>query len=210
MKINALLFALILPASVGMAAPQVGTVAIYSDGQAEKLLEIGDGWTLWEDQRKRRYKKSSLPILPFLSYQRFPDQSNGYTQQLTYGRPQSLIPFGESVAVRFNLRRSAGTSGSTRHWTCEYSGKDRFKLSKRKYKTYDYRCVRAIYKKGTYFRLRETVDIKYSPTLDLVVDRKRTDRYGNVQRVKLHRMLSPQKATSKRISRTVYGLRKSK
>ena len=209
--IKALVLTMMLPATMTMAAPKIGTVAIYSDGQVEKLMDSGEGWTLWEDQRKRRYKKSNLPFMPLLSYQKFPDRSQGFSHELVFGAPYKLMPFGDLDSLRFDLVRNSNTSSNKKHWSCEFTGKGRFRLeNKKRYKTQNYRCIRVVYIKDTFAAPRETIDLKYSPTLGLVVDKTRTDRVGEKKRTKLVRLLKPKKATAKRISRTVYKLRKAK
>lgn len=208
--IKALSLLLVLPVAVAQAEQKVGTVAIYTDGQVEKLVEIGDGWTLWEDQRKRLYKKSNLPFIPLLGYQKFPDRSQGYTQSVMYGAPEKLKPYGELDSVKFDLFKQSNNSSTKRFWQCSYEGKGRFKLDKKKYKTYNYRCDRITYQKFVYPKLRQFVELKYSPTLQLVVDEKWWDKNEGEERIKLHSLISPEKATAKRISRVVYKLRTSK
>jgi hypothetical protein len=212
MKALVFMFVTIAFASSAQAGQPIGTVAIYSDGQVEKLIEVGKEWTLWEDQRKRRYKKSYLPFLPPLAYQKFPDRTQGYTHGLMFGAPKTLQPYGSNRSVKFDLLRTNTASASTskRYWSCAYTGRGGFSLGKKKFKTQNYSCFRVIYKKEIYPERREVVDLKYSPTLNLVVDRSWSDTRGDSERVKLSRLLSPEKATAKRISRTVYKLRTSK
>lgn len=208
---KAFLLCMLLITTVANAEYPVGSVAIYSDGRAEKLLQIGDGWTQWEDERKRRYTKSNLPFMPLLKYQKFPDRSVGYTQSIMSGDPQLLMPFGHLAAIQFDVSRHSSSSGrTTRSWRCKYAGVGSFTLDKKKLATEKYSCARSTYTKGAYENLKETLELKFSTKLGMVVDRRRTDAIGNYTRVKLIRLLRPDKVTAKRIARTVYKIRNPK
>ncbi|GAA0788465.1 hypothetical protein [Marinobacterium sediminicola] len=43
------------------AETALGTVAIYSDGDVEKLVAYDNGYPVWEDVRKRRFTHASTP-----------------------------------------------------------------------------------------------------------------------------------------------------
>lgn len=206
-----LLLCMLLTATLVNAENLVGTVAIYSDGRAEKLIQIGDGWTQWEDERKRRYTKSNLPFIPLLRYQKFPDRDIGYTQSVTLGSPQLLRPFGHLDTALFDVARTSASLGrTTRSWRCKYNGVGSFTLGNKKLVTEKYKCTRSTYSKGAYEALKETLELKFSEKLGMVVDRRTTDAKGNYERVKLIRVLKPEKVTAKRIARTVYKLRNQK
>lgn len=193
------------------ASNNVGTVAVYSDGKVEKLVQKGTGWEVWEDQRKRLYKRSIHPVVPVLSYQKYPDRTQGYTQTVKFGSPETLIPFGKGDAAQFEMNRHSSQSGnSIRHWRCTYRGEGRFKLKRKKYKTNKYNCARSVFWKEVIAKVRETHDIEYAPELGLVVERKVIGRSGKTKRVELEALLTPERATAKRISRIVYKLRKQK
>jgi len=187
-----------------------GSVAIYSDGSVEKLVRIEDGWRLWESERKRLYSRSDLPVVPVLHYQKFPDRSQGYRQRVINGQPQLLLPFGAEESMGFDVQRISSSTGNTvRRWDCKYVGKGSFTLRKTKLKTEKYECSRFAVKATKTDELKETVRLKYSPKLGLVVDRRSTSAKGKKERVKLVRVLKPGKVTAKRIARTVYKLRAS-
>ena len=192
------------------ASTQVGSVAIYSDGRVEKLLEKNSEWSLWQDQRKRLYKRSVLPFLPDLSYQKFPDPSKGFSHTIFFGNPENLIPYGRADVVDFELIKKTSRSSGKKYWQCSFDGEGKFTLGKKRIKTMNYDCVRWVLYKETVPKTKETIRLKYSPKLGLVVDRKRRDSKGKKERVKLVKVLKPKKATAKRISRAVYKIRNEK
>lgn len=204
------LLLLMLCPVLAQAELKVGTVAVYSDGRVEKLLEKGQDWTLWEDERKRRYKRSNLPFLPVLMYQRFPSDQPYYSQKVVTGSPHNLKPYGDMEAVMFDITRTQDGVRSKKIWRCEYRGKNKFKYRSKVKKTERYRCTRLRYQTNVVPVPMEKLDLEYSPSLGLVVDQRRTDRKGEKKRVRLHRLISPEKATLKRISRTVYQLKTSR
>lgn len=189
---------------------KTGTVAIYSDGRVEKLLSTDDTGRLWEDQRKRLYKKSHLPFIPILSYQKFPDRHQGYRQRVIFGKPETLKPFGTEDSVSFELIKKSDASTGKKYWQCRYLGEGRYKLDSKRYKTHNYSCVRSVLFKETVYKTKETIELRYSPTLQLIVDRKRVSSNGKKKRVTLIQVLKPKKATAKRIARTLYKLRNDK
>lgn len=206
-----LLLCMLLPTTGISAEYSVGTVAIYSDGRVEKLTQIGEGWTQWEDERKRLYTKSNLPFIPLLRYQKFPDRDVGYTQAVTLGSPQLLMPFGDRDTALFDVSRTSYSLGrTTRSWRCKYNGVGSFTLGNKKLVTEKYKCTRSTYSKGAYETPKETLELKFSEKLGMVVDRRTTDAKGHYERVKLIRVLKPEKVTAKRIARTVYKLRNHK
>jgi len=206
--LTAFLF-LTLPIVV-QASTQIGSVAIYSDGKVEKLIQKTKGWSLWQDQRKRSYKRSRYPYLPELSYQKFPDPSQGFSHHVVFGHPENLKPFGEADVVDFELIKERASKAGKKYWQCAYKGKGKFKLGKTRINTENYNCVRWVLYKEMIPKTKETIRIKYSPEFDLVVDRKHRDSRGNKKRKKLVTVLPPEKATAKRIARTVYKIRNDK
>ena len=202
-----LLFLLIIPAQAGT---QIGSVAIYSDGRVEKLLEKNSEWSLWQDQRKRLFKKANYPHFPIIHYQKFPDIREGYRQKLVYGSPEQIKPAGEKKSLNFELLKTSKSSRGKKYWKCSYTGKGKFKLGTKKYRTHNYECVRSVFNKHMSLQKKEQLNLKYSPTLEMVVDRKRIDSKGEKERVKLVNILKPTKATPKRIARIVYKLRNDK
>lgn len=198
---------LLMLTQVGQASTQIGSVAIYSDGTVKKLLQNNEDWALWEDQRKRQYKEAKYPHWPVLQYQKFPDIGDGYLQELVFGIPHRIKPIGDEASVTYELVKTSKGTTSKKYWRCSYDGQGSFKLGSKKYKTHNYDCARFTLKKDIYPHRKEQQRIKYSPTLELVVDRKRVDSKGKTKRIKLVQLLPPEKVTAKRIARTVYKLR---
>ncbi|GGK78239.1 hypothetical protein [Amphritea balenae] len=187
------------------ASLEPGSVVIYSDGDVKKLLQRDEQSTLWEDQRKRRYKRSYLPYFPVLEYRRFDEQSSGYNQFVSATTNVELIPFNNEDYVQFNLTRQDLYKGSKKRlWQCAYSGNGHFSLGNKKYSTEKYRCKRFSIKKTFTYRLKEEIRFYYSPELDLVMKQVKTNSVGDKSRVEVVRILSPERATAKRIARAVY------
>lgn len=210
MKKNLYLCAFLICSNVS-AEIRVGSVAIYSNGSAEKLIEKNKHLFLWEDQRKRLFTKSLYPVIPVLKYQRYPDPRSGYSQKVAFGTPEKMIPFGDLQYAKFEMNRVSTSSGkTTRHWRCEYQKAGKYRLGKKSYQIHNYECVRLTIKKMVDEKIKEKHLIKYSPELGLVVERKITDSKGKKKRVKLVQILEPGKATAKRISRTIYKMRSEK
>lgn len=200
----------LLLAIPAQASSQIGSVAIYSDGSVEKLLERNSEWSLWQDQRNRLFKKANYPHFPTIHYQKFPDKREGYRQELVYGSPEQIKPIGEKQSLNYELLKTSKSSRGKKYWKCSYTGKGRFKLGTKKYRTHNYECVRSIFNKHMSLLKKEQLNLKYSPTLEMVVDRKRVDSKGKKERVKLIKILKPEKATAKRIARAVYKIRNEK
>lgn len=192
------------------ATTQVGSVAIYSDGRVEKLIEIGPDWTIWEDQRKRLYKKVNYPHFPIIHYQKYPEKNEGYQQKLIYGSPGKLKPLGNEVTVNYELLKTSKNSKNTKYWECSYAGEGLFRVDSKKYSTDNYECTRFSVKKDISSSLKEQLNLKYAADLGLVVYKQRISFLGKKQRAKLVKVLEPERATAKRISRIVYKLRNSK
>ena len=192
------------------ASTQIGSVAIYSDGSVEKLIEKTIDGSLWQDQRKRMYKRSKYPYLPELSYQKFPDPSQGFSHSIIFGHPERLKPYGDRDVVDFELMKKTSSNSGKKYWQCSYEGKGKFKLGKKRIETEDYSCVRWVFYKEIVPKTKETIRLKYSPKLGLIVDRRHRDSRGEKKRKKLVQVFSPEKATAKRIARTVYTIRNEK
>ena len=201
-------FSLAASATV-QAGLEPGSVVIYSNGNVEKLLEQNTQWSLWEDQRKRQYKRSYLPYLPVLEYLRFSDTPSGYRQSVDNLQALEMVPFAKRESIRFSVRRHDLKKGNrSRHWQCHYDGKGRFKLRGKRYATQKYKCERFTLNKWYQASKKEEVAFYYSPTLDLVLKKIRINSRGEKSRVEVARIYSPEKATAKRISRQIYRLKK--
>lgn len=205
MRVRMLLGSLLLLSSTVYAGIELGSVVIYDNGQVEKLLESNSQWSVWQDARKRVYKRSNLPFLPVLEYRRFRAEESGYNHTLITGSPEQLMPYGELEMARFSVLRNDVRKGkSKKYWRCNYVGVSEFKYRKQILPTQKYDCTR--YSPGRYFeeRFRERIEIEYATDLGIPVRQTKTNRQGGHKKVKMVRILSPEKATAKRISRIVY------
>ena len=197
--------------ALAMAGLKPGSVVIYTDGDVEKLVEQNEEWSLWEDQRKRRYKRSYLPYFPVLEYRRFKESPSGYDQFVSDMRAVELKPFSSRESVQFTLiRRDLNKGARSSHWRCSYAGQSSYRLSKQDLVTEDYSCTRFLVDKRHIQKVREKLVVSYSPSLNLVVKQIKTNRQGKETRVAVKRILTPERATAKRIARTVYKLHTSR
>jgi len=190
-----------------LAAVPVGSVVIYSDGRVEKLLAREGDTQRWEDDRKRQFVRSDNPILPLLE-KRYFLRGNGYRQRVAKGDPGSIRKLPEGTPVEFSLVRTRD-DGSTlqRHWECEFLGKSKKKVLGKNRKLEHYSCERfSIHRKMHNRWFREKREFSYSPELGLVVDLKRETRKKQ-SRFEVEAILSPKKASYKRISRAVRKVR---
>jgi hypothetical protein len=201
---------IVVPA-IAMAGLQPGSVVIYTDGDVEKLLVQNQEWAIWEDQRNRRYKRSYLPYFPVLEYRRFKEEPSGYDQFVTDLSAVELKPFSSRESVQFTLnRRDLNKGASSRVWRCSYVGSGSYRLSKEDFLTQDYSCTRSSVDKRHIQKIREKLVMSYSPKLNLLVKKVRTNRRGKETQVAVKRILTPERATAKRIARTVYKLHTSR
>ena len=201
---------IVVPA-IAMAGLKPGSIVIYTDGDVEKLLVQNQEWTIWEDQRNRRYKRSYLPYFPVLEYRRFKEEASGYDQFVTDISAVELKPFSPRASVQFTLtRRDLNKGASSRFWRCSYVGSGSYLLSKEELLTQDYSCTRLVVDKRYIQHIREKLVVSYSPKLNLVVKQVRTNRQGKETQVEIKRILTPERATAKRIARTVYKLHTSR
>ncbi len=202
---------MVLVPAFAMAGLKSGSVVIYTDGDVEKLLEQNKEWSLWEDQRNRRYKRSYLPYFPVLEYHRFKESPSGYDQFVTDMSAVELKPFSSRESVRFTLTRKDLNKGlRNRFWRCSYAGQSSYRLSKQDLVTQEYSCSRYVIDKLNTQKIREKLAVSYSPALNLVVKQIKTNRQGKETRVAVKRILTPERATAKRIARTVYKLHTSR
>ncbi|BBB27606.1 hypothetical protein AMJAP_3021 [Amphritea japonica ATCC BAA-1530] len=197
--------------ALAMAGLKPGSVVIYTDGDVEKLVEQNQEWSLWEDQRNRRYKRSYLPYFPVLEYRRFKEAPSGYDQFVPDISAVELKPFSSRESVKFSLTRKDLIKGTrSRLWRCSYAGQSSYRLSKQDLVTQDYSCTRYVMDKLHTQKFREKLVVSYSPTLNLVVKQVKTNRRGKETHVAVKRILTPERATAKRIARTVYKLHTSR
>ena len=201
---------IVVPA-ITMAGLKPGSVVIYTDGDVEKLLVQNQEWAIWEDQRNRRYKRAYLPYFPVLEYRRFTEELSGYDQFVADMSAVELIPYSARESVQFSLTRRDLNKGSrSRLWRCSYTGKGNYRLSKQDLVTQDYSCTRLSVNKYYVESFREKLVVSYSPKLNLVVKQVKTNRRGKETQIAVKRILTPERATAKRIARTVYKLHTSR
>ena len=202
---------IVLVPAFAMAGLKPGSVVIYTDGDVEKLVEQNQEWSIWEDQRNRRYKRSYLPYFPVLEYRRFKETPSGYDQFVTDMSAVELKPFNSNDSVQFSLtRRDLNKGTKNRLWRCHFVGQGSYRLSRQDLVTQDYSCTRFVVDKRHIQKFREGVELSYSPALNLVVKQIKTNRQGKETRVAVKRILTPERATAKRIARTVYKLHTSR
>lgn len=191
-----------LMAATAQAQLAVGTVAIYSDGDVEKLIAYENSHPVWEDVRKRRYTLANNPVIPLLKYENLLSPSSGYRVSITYGNPDKLTGAQIGQQTPFKLRRQyQDGSGSNRQWVCEVESPAQFQLDNRTYPVNRYKCQRFTpHKKMSYPVLRETRLISHSPELGLNMQLNSETRDGSNSR-KLEYLLPPADASAQNIAR---------
>jgi len=180
----------------------VGTVAIYSDGDIEKLIAYDNDHPVWEDTRKRRYTLADSPLIPRLEYRNLLKPDSDYQVRVTSGNPRDLAIAPVGQKAHFQLRRQYrdGTS-RMRDWTCEVLSPSQTRLEGTTHPVNRYKCQRFTpHKKLLYPVLRETRLISYSPELGLTLQLERETRSGTRMR-KLKYLLAPAEASAKKIAR---------
>lgn len=200
---------LLMPVAAQAALP-VGSVVVYSDGRVEKLLAIEGDRQRWEDDRKRQFVRSRNPIIPVLEKRVFLS-GRGYTQRLADGNPETISRLPADTPVEFSLVRTRDDGSTTqRHWECTFRGTIKKKVLGKTRTLERYSCTRFKVNRKLHNRMfREKRDIRYSRELGLVVDLRR-ETSKKRSRSKITAILSPKKASYKRISRAVRNARSSK
>jgi len=190
-----------------LAAVPVGSVAIYSDGRVEKLLAIEEGNLRWEDDRKRQFVRSPNPVVPALTRIDFLSK-RGYQQRVSSGDPDALLEASAGTPVEFSVTRVQHDGvRSVRHWECVLEGTTQDRIAGKVRELDQYVCERfTIHRKFWHREFREKREFSYSPDLGLVVDLRRQTRTKSYRR-KLVKLLPPDKASYKRITRTLKKLR---
>lgn len=191
-----------------MAGVPVGSVALYSDGDVERLLSRKDGKSLWEDDRKRRYLRAENPILPVLERSSFLS-GRGYVQTVTKGQPGNYGKLAAGQHLEFTvLRTRRDGKKATRSWDCEFQGAHQEKVLDKLRTLQRYVCERFVMHRKLHNRsFRERRVIIFSKELGMVVDLQRTTRKRTSSR-KLLALLPPDKATYKTLRAVVRKLRK--
>ncbi|MEH6627036.1 MAG: hypothetical protein V7739_11360 [Motiliproteus sp.] len=172
-------------------------------------MEQSPDGSLWEDARKRRYRRSSLPFLPAMEVQDFPPAEGGYIQTVYRGKPENLKPYGNAEKVLFSLSQKKIKGGSLkRFWRCEYLGDSVKKVLGEKRDIQSFECQRFTeHKKTAALILRETRTISYSVELGLNVRQTVVTAKGE-KKSKLIALFSEKKATAAKIAKLVAKTRK--
>lgn len=191
-------------------AIQAGSVVIYSDGSAEKLLAKNAAQSHWEDDRKRRITRSTNPILPVLERTEFLG-NRGYSQSVTDGGPDAMPVPVEGNSMAFTVTRiSHAGKRSMRNWECTHLGTEDSKVLGKTRRLEHYSCQRFVLK-GKYWsrQIIEKKEFSYSPDLGLVVDLKR-HRKTTVSSRKLVKILPPAQANYKQVRKALNPYRSEK
>lgn len=186
------------------AAPEVGSVAIYSNGQVERLMQKSPDFKVWEDGRKRRYKRSIYPFMPVLEYSKFPLVNGSYRQTLSKGKPDRLAPYGSEERVHLTVNRiNAEGVVKERNWRCDNQGSSTFDYLGESLSTQLFECIRFTLPK---WKVKERLTLAYASEIDLVVDFTR-EKSGKTKRVQLILLLAPEEASVSKIAAEVKRLK---
>ena len=207
-KTQALAMLLTLTAGYAMAGVPVGSVALYSDGDVEKLVSNKGGKRLWEDDRKRRYLHADNPIQPILE-RRDLLSGGGYVQAVAKGHPERYNELGVGQHLEFTLQRTYQNGKvATREWDCEYQGATSESVLGQARQVKHFNCERFVIHRKLHNRsFRERRLIAYSEELGMVVDVQRTTRKKTSSH-KLMALLPPKQATYTTLRKMVRKLRK--
>jgi len=184
---SACLFTALLSPAMADLAP--GTVAVYSDGTAQRLISSEAGRQVWEDQRLRRYTLSDNPLLPPLAR----EQRLGgvdYRNTLRTGRPDELLDSEPGEEREFSVWRSDRLGNrSPRNYACRYEGEREAEVLGKREPLKRYFCERfTIHHKLWTRTVKETLRLDYSPRLQLLVDVQRTKK-GETRRRSLDALI---------------------
>lgn len=203
MRTTSMLAAILLLSATGAHALQPGSVVIYSDGSAEKLLARDKQELHWEDARKRHIVRSTNPALPVLSRKDFLG-GKSYTAVVSRGQPDALLTLPPGSRVEFAmLRTKHDGEKSIRNWECVHLGSSKREVLGKVRRLEDYSCERfKIHRKLWNRQFRERRDFSYSPELDVTVELKRQTRTKTSTR-KLVAVLSPGEANYRNIRKAI-------
>lgn len=209
-KILSATWLLLIPVTLWAQPQPVGSVAVYSDGSVEKLIQINAQSTTWQDGRKRILEYANVPILQRRSFTKFP-ATESYQEHIAFGVPAEIIPFGTADSVIFTLRREFSEGGHTmRYWQCAHKGQGQYQLGERTLATERYHCERYVpHKKSMYSMFRESVDLAYSPDLSMVVEKVRKTQTKKTRR-KLVSLLAPEQVSEQKILKLVKRIHEDK
>ncbi len=183
---------LMLIPALTLAAPRPGSVAVYSDGQVQRLLEVTDQGLRWEDQRLRTEQQPRNPLLP-PRWRVGLDGRVQYRQHLSKGHPNRLLKAPPGSSETFVVARTdAAGNRSERHFECRYLGPASRRLAGRREAVRHFRCERfAIHRKFWTRVPKETREIWWSPRLGLVLESHRRRADGRYRERRLLDLLPP-------------------
>lgn len=192
------------------AAVSIGTIAIYSDGSARKLLAKGEGHLIWEDDRKRQFTVSDNPVMPVLELKHFLGD-RGYQQRLKSGRPGEIHSLQDGTKVEFSVIRTRHTGkSSARNYGCVRLEGTRQKVLGEQRQLERYRCERFTYHRKAWTKqVKEKREFSYSPELGLVVDLSRQTSKRSSKK-KLVALIAPDETSLKRVNRILRKVRARK
>lgn len=201
---------LLVYCGASVAVPPVGSVALYSDGKVEKLLMVEKDRQLWEDDRKRRFLRSSNPVMPILERTEFLGD-RGYRQSLVEGDPDEVnIDSGGSPVAFTVLRERHDGSRVRRQWKCSHLGRQQKDVLGEVRMLDRFNCERFILHRKTWQPIiKESREFLFSPALGMVVEMRRT-RGEKTREWKLVSLLPAGKADYTRLSKRVRKLRATK
>ncbi len=191
------------------AALPPGTVALYSDGSVERLIETDAKQSLWEDDRKRRYLRASNPIVPVVMRSTFLSGKQSH-QQVVAGNPDAIARQAPGAWLEFTVERSKSTGErSRRTWRCKRGGTRVEQVVGMNREIEDYVCERfVLHRKFWQPVIKERREFGYSRELGLVTDMTRTrPRVGKTQQWRLSQLITPRDATYQNLSKQVRELR---
>ena len=153
------------------AAPAIGSVALYDDGSALKLLSVHKHRRVWQDHRLRRLTYLDNPVMPPVE-RVGPDGHLQYRERLQGATPAKLRLRRPGQKVEFETQRLDGRgNGAVRHYECTYLGTRQARVLGRRERLQRFSCQRfTLHKKLWTRRIRESRTFSYSPRLGLVVD----------------------------------------
>lgn len=179
----------------------VGTVALYSDGYAQKLLRYAGNQRIWEDVRKRQYAYDLGSIQVERSVTHPIDPARSYTAELVQGNPAVLTKSAQAIDEHFIIRRQYPFSGREvfREWSCQGLGSKSVRVVNVKLKVKAFSCERIKFSRDHVPRVAETRYIEYAPSLKMVTTMVRT-RAGKTKSRELMFLIPPEQVTAKKIA----------
>ena len=207
---NLLLISTLFLFAQNAVAISIGTIAIYSDGSARKLLAKEGGQWIWEDDRKRRFTIAKNPVMPVLERREFLG-GRGYKQHLSGGHPDAIVSQPAGSRVEFSIIKSRHTGKSSkRNYRCERLESGEYKVLGQMRHLDRYLCERfVIHRKYWTKKVKEKREFSYSPELGLIIDLKRQTSKKSSTR-ELVALIPPGKSSLNKMHGVLRKLRTSK